>query len=115
MSSDPSLIARTRTNDKASRGLGGTLPTFGPSMRASVGVSSFPAIERLERMKKRPGLLGRSWNPSSEQFVQSKRGGVDGIKEEEEERIETAPPRSMPVRTTVMLMPSPMIGPWRGT
>ena len=115
VSSDPSLIARTRTNDKASRGLGGTLPTFGPSMRASVGVSSFPAIERLERMKKRPGLLGRSWNPSSEQFVQSKRGGVDGIKEEEEERIETAPPRSMPVRTTVMLMSSPMIGPWRGT
>ena len=90
VSSDPSLIARTRTNDKASRGLGGTLPTFGPSMRASVGVSSFPAIERLERMKKRPGLLGRSWNPSSEQFVQSKRGGVDSIKEEEEERIETA-------------------------
>ena len=44
--------------------LGGTLPTFvsGVAGRASIAVTSFPAIERLERIK-RPGLLGRSWNP----------------------------------------------------
>ena len=52
------------------RELGGTLPTFVSRVaaacppRASIAVTSFPAIDRLERIK-RPGLLGRSWNPGA--------------------------------------------------
>ena len=64
-------VDATSASAKDPRGceLRGTLPTFVSRSlaaacpnRASIAVTSFPAIERLERIK-RPGLLGRSWNP----------------------------------------------------